>query len=140
MITRLPKTFAGHLGGWFTDYVKSLDDYLFDIDDRPSNGELRFWIGFQVALVGGAAYALPLFALHWVGVREWALVIIPLLCAGGAVWWLITTLRRRGVATKVIYRAHGGNPADTSDFLFGQVAYEITEDGRWKWPTPSSGE
>lgn len=54
------------------------------------------------------------------------------------VWWLLRYLKRRGVETKAKYVAHGGNPAGTSDLLFGQVNYEITPDGRWKWPEPSS--
>jgi hypothetical protein len=122
------------------DSVKSLDDYLFDIDNRPSNGELRFWVGFQVVVLGALGCAVPLFILHWAGVRQWALVIIPLLCAAASVWWLLRFLKRRGVESKAKYRAHGGNPAGISDLLFGQVSYEITADGRWKWPTPSSGE
>ncbi len=52
--------------------VKSLDDYIYDIHNRPSNGgELRFWIGFQVVVVGALGYAIPLFSLHWLGLRQW---------------------------------------------------------------------
>jgi hypothetical protein len=120
--------------------VKSLGDYLYDIDDRPSNGELRFWIRFQLAIFGALGVGVPLFILHWAGVRQWALIGIPLLCAAASVWWLLRFLKRRGLETKARYVAHGGNPAGTSDLLFGQVSYEITPDGRWKWPTPSSGE
>ncbi|MEV7132192.1 hypothetical protein AB0N24_04820 [Arthrobacter sp. NPDC093128] len=120
--------------------MKSLDDYLYDIDNRPSNAELRFMIGIQVAVVGALGIAVPLLTLHWAGVRQWALIGIPLLCAAASVWWLLRFLKRRGLETKAKYVAHGGNPAGTSDLLFGQVSYKITPDGRWKWPTPSSGE
>lgn len=72
--------------------MKSLDDYLFDIDNRPSNGELRFWVGFQVVVFGALGCTVPLFILHWAGVRPWALVIIPLLCAAVSVWWFLRFL------------------------------------------------
>ncbi|WP_454811408.1 hypothetical protein [Paenarthrobacter nitroguajacolicus] len=120
--------------------VKSLDDYIYDIHNRPSNRELRFWIGFQVVVVGALGYVIPLFSLHWLGLRQWALVFFPLLCAAALVWWLLRSLKRRGVKTKALYRAYGGDPAGTSDLLFGQVTYKITPDGRWSWPTSSSGD
>ncbi|MET3370132.1 UNVERIFIED_CONTAM: hypothetical protein ABIE34_003400 [Jeotgalibacillus campisalis] len=120
--------------------VKSLDDYLYDIHKRPSNGTLRFWIGFQLVILGALGYVIPLFSLHWMGVRQWALVFIPLICAAALVWWFVRFMSRRGGRTKAQYRAYGGDPAGTSDLLFGQVTYEITPDGRWKWPTPSSGD
>jgi hypothetical protein len=120
--------------------VKSLDDYLYDIDHRPSNGELRFWIGFQLVLFGALGGGVPMFLLRLAGVGQWALIGLTLFGAAVSVWWLLRFLKRRGVETKAKYVAHGGNPAGTSDLLFGQMAYEITADGRWKWPTPSSGE
>jgi hypothetical protein len=120
--------------------VNSLDDYLYDINNRPSNGELRFFIGLQTVIYGAAGGAIPLFTLHWLGVRRWPLVGIALLGAAVSVWLLLRYFKRRGVETKANYVAHGGNPAGTSDLLFGQMVYEIAPDGRWKWPTPSSGE
>jgi hypothetical protein len=122
------------------DYLQDVENRLYDIENRPSNGELRFGVGFQVALFGGVGYAVPLFTLRWAGLGQWPLVIIPLLCAAAIVWWLVQYLKRRGAETKAKYEAHGGNTAGTSDLIFGQVTYEITKDGRWKWPTPSSGE
>ena len=118
--------------------VKSLDDYLYDIDNRPPNWELRVNLSIGLVIhvaVGGVA---PLFILHWLGVRQWALILIPLLAAVLSVWWALRYLRRRGNKTKAIYAAHGGNTAGTSDLLFGQMNYGITPDGRWKWPEPSS--
>lgn len=121
--------------------MQSPEDSLFDIDIRPSNAELKFSLGFQLALFVGIGGVAPMFILHWAGVRQWALVGIPLLCATASVWWLLRFLKRRGIETKANYLAHGGNPAGTSDLLFGQVSYEITPDGRWKWPEQSySGE
>ena len=73
--------------------MKSLDDYLYDIDNRPSNRELRFWVGFRAVVLGALGYAVPLFILHWAGVRQWALVIIPLLCAAASVWGLLRFLK-----------------------------------------------
>jgi hypothetical protein len=118
--------------------VTNLDDYLYDIDRRPPNWELRFFIGFQVAICGAIGGGAPLFLLHWAGVRQWTLIGMTLLGAAFCVWRSLRYFKRRGAKVKAEYMAHGGNPAGTSDLLFGQVIYKITPEGRWKWPEPSS--
>ena len=85
-------------------------------------------MGFQLALFVGLGGVAPLFILHWAGVRQWALIGIPLLCAAASVWRLLRFLKQRGIETKANYVAYGGNPAGTSDLLFGQVSCEITPD------------
>lgn len=114
--------------------MKSLDDDLFDIDRRPPNWELRFNMIVGLVFYVGLCGVAPLFILHWLGVRQWALIGIPLLGAVASVWWTLRYLKRRGIATKALYIAHGGDPAGTSDRLFGQMLYSITPDGRWRWP------
>lgn len=118
--------------------MKSLDEYLFDIDNRPPNWELRLDVVIQTAIAGAVGGATPLFTLHWLGVRQWPLVGLTLLGLAVALWSTLRYFKRRGKKTKTEYIAHGGNPAGTSDLLFGQVIYKITPEGRWKWPEPSS--
>jgi hypothetical protein len=109
-------------------------DELYDIHNRPANWELRLsmtlGLTFYVVLAGVA----PLFLLHWLGVRQWALIGIPLAGAVATVWLALRGLKRRGIQAKALYAARGGNPAGTSDILFGQMNYSIEPDGRWKWP------
>ncbi|WP_285244224.1 hypothetical protein [Pseudarthrobacter sp. fls2-241-R2A-127] len=114
--------------------MTSPDDELYDIHNRPANWELRvnmaLGLTFYVALAGIA----PLFLLHWLGVRQWALIGIPLAGALTAVCLALRSLKRRGIKAKALYAARGGNPDGTSDILFGQMNYSIEPDGRWKWP------
>lgn len=119
--------------------MKSLNDLLYDIDRRPPNWELRLSIAVQTVIASALGGAAPLFGLHWLGVRQWPLVAITLLSAAAVAWWTLRYFKRRGVKIKAEYVAAGGNPAGTTDLLFGQVIGKTMPDGRWKWPEPSSG-
>ncbi|WP_043795071.1 hypothetical protein [Pseudarthrobacter chlorophenolicus] len=112
----------------------SPDDELYDIDNRPPNWELRLNLTIGLAIYVALAGVAPLFILHWLGLRQWALIGIPLAGAAAAVWCALRDLKRRGLQAKALYAARGGNPAGTSDILFGQMRYSIEPDGRWRWP------
>lgn len=114
--------------------MNSVDDELYDIHKRPENWELRFSMTVGLTIYVALAGVAPLFILHWLGVRQWALVVIPLAGAVAAVWLALRDLKRRGIKAKAQYAARGGNAAGTSDLLFGQMRYSIEPDGRWKWP------
>ena len=114
--------------------MNSLSDDLYDIEKRPPNWELRFNMSIGLALYVAVSGVAPLFILHWLGVRQWVLIGIPLLASVTVVWWAVRGLKRRGVEAKRLYVTHGGNLTGTSNLLFGQMTYEISPDGRWKWP------
>lgn len=113
--------------------MTSQDD-LYDIHNRPENWDLRLRMILGLILCVAVTGVAPLFLLHWLGVRQWALIIIPLAAAVASVVLALQGQKRRGAKTRALYVAHGGNPAGTSDMLFGQMLYTIEPDGRWKWP------
>lgn len=119
--------------------MKNLDDYLYDVDRRPPNWELRLGIGLLAAVCGAFGAVLTFVLLACVGLDDgYALMGFSALGAVPFVWWFLKYMQRRGVKVKAEYVAAGGNPAGTSDLLFGQVIGKTMPDGRWKWPEPSS--
>jgi hypothetical protein len=114
--------------------MNSPDDELYDIDNRPSNWELRVNMTIGLALQGAVGAGVPFLILYWLDIRRWAMIVIPLMGLVAMVWLGLRYLKRRGTAAKALYAARGGNPAGTSDLLFGQMIYSIEPDGRWKWP------
>lgn len=119
--------------------MKNLDDYLYDIDRRPPNWELRLGIVLMAAVCGAFGVVVTFVVLVFVGVEDpYALMGVSALGAALFVWWFLRSMKRRGARVKAEYVAAGGNPAGTSDLLFAQVIGKTMPDGRWKWPEPSS--
>lgn len=110
---------------------------LYDIHNRPKDWELKMDMAVGLLFCVGLGGVAPLFLLHWLGVRQWPLILIPLLGAFLLVWAQLRSLKRRGVEARKLYAAHGGNTAGISDWMFGHMTYSITPDGRWKWPKPT---
>lgn len=117
-----------------------LDEYVYNIGNRPDNLWLRFMVllqsAFCAAVGGGTVFVVGACA----GVAD-GYALMGLIGLGGlaGLWWCLAAMRRVGRRTKAEYVRHGGNPAGTSNLLFGAVVYKIMPDGRWKWPEPSSG-
>lgn len=120
------------------DY-ESLDDYLYDVERRPSNLYLAVFVGLQALFVGVFGAAIGFALMKCFGIEGvFGLIGFSALGAAPFVIWFLRYMRRRGVRVKGEYVGAGGNPAGTSDLLFGQVIGEIMPDGRWKWPEPTT--
>lgn len=117
-----------------SEIMKSSDDELWDIHNKPDNFELKTNLVVGILFLIGIGGVAPLFILHWLGLRQWALIGIPLLLVILCLTAHVKSLKRRGAKSKELYISHGGDPSGTSDILFGLIAYSITPDGRWKWP------
>lgn len=119
--------------------MKNLDDYLYDIDRRPPNWELRLGVILLSAVVGAVGAVLTFVILALVRVYDgYAAMGLCALGASLSILWFLRYMRRLGAKVKAEYVAAGGNPEGTSDLLFGQVVGKTMPDGRWKWPEPSS--
>lgn len=119
-----------------------LDEYVYNIDNRPDNAWLRFMVLLQGAFCAAVAGGVTFVASACAGVEDgYALMGLTALGGLAGLWWCVAAMQRVGRRAKAEYVRHGGNPAGTSDLLFGAVVYTVMPDGRWKWPAPgSSGE
>ena len=117
-----------------------LDESLHDITNRPSNAELWITVVVQSVICAAVGGGLLFVIGACAGVQD-GYALMGLIGLGGVagVWWCVRAMRRSGRKTRVEYIRHGGDPAGTSDMLFGAVIYKIMPDGRWKWPEPSTG-
>ncbi|HET8879917.1 MAG TPA: hypothetical protein VFN00_10725 [Arthrobacter sp.] len=119
---------------------KEREERLYDIHNRPFNELLWMSVllqcGFCAAVAGGLLFVIGACAR-----LDDGYALLGLIGLGGlsGVWWCARILRRKGRKNRSEYLLHGGNPAGTSDLLLGAMVYEITPDGRWKWPEPSTG-
>lgn len=113
--------------------------YLYGIENRPPNASLWFTVVLQGSVCAAVAGGLAFVVAACLGVED-GYALIGTIALGGlaGLWWCVAAMQRRGRRTKAEYVRHGGNPAGTSDLLFGAVVYKITPDGRWEWPEPSS--
>lgn len=117
-----------------------LDEYVYNIGNRPDNLWLRFMVLLQGAFCAAVGGGLVFVVGACAGVES-GYALMGLIALGGlaGAWGYVAAVRRVGRKVKAEYVRHGGNPAGTSDLLFGAVVYKIMPDGRWKWPEPSSG-
>ncbi len=119
--------------------TEQLEEYLYGIENRPSNGSLWLTVVLQGAVCAAVGGGLTFVVGACAGVED-GYALMGLIALGGlaGLWWCVTAMQRRGRKIKAEYVRHGGDPAGTSDLLFGAVVYKIMPDGRWKWPEPSS--
>lgn len=119
--------------------TKEHEDYLYGIGNRPPNSSLWFTVVLQGAFCAAVAGGLAFVVGACLGVED-GYALLGVIALGGlaGLWWCVRAMQRRGQRVKAEYVRHGGDPAGTSDLLFGAVVYKIMPDGRWKWPEPSS--
>ena len=113
--------------------------HLYGIENRPPNASLWFTVVLQGAVCAAVSGGLTFVVAACAGVEDGYALMGPIALGSLAgLWWCVTAMQRRGRKIRAEYARYGGDPAGTSDLLFGAVVYKIMPDGRWKWPEPSS--
>jgi hypothetical protein len=119
-----------------------------DPNQRPSNRSLRFWSGywtvFWTLLLGvGSAVGYVFLSNVIIGrpIGILSVLFFVLGCGLGLGLYLPEHFKVARKKRAEFVRA-GGDPAGITPWMFGAMRGSITEDGVWKWYTPSgsSGE